>query len=86
MNWDTALIESGVWLVQAYSITLVLSAITIWGLARFTVWGRQFWNLAAEYFSPRRNWRPLAGLALILFLTMCAVRLEVLFSNWYNSM
>src|SRR3546814_1869803 len=45
-----------------------------------------FWALAAGYFSPRRSWKPLATLALILFLTLCAVRLEVLFSNWYNTM
>src|SRR5690606_31299932 len=80
------LLDSGIWLVQAYAITLALAAATVWGLARFTVWGRQFWALAAEYFSPRRNWRPLAALALILFLTLCGVRLEVLFSSWYNTM
>src|SRR3546814_727942 len=62
------------------------AAATIWVLARFTVWGRQFWALTAPYFSPRRQWRPLAALALILFLTLCAVRLEVLFSTWYNTM
>lgn len=86
MNWNNALLESGVWLVQAYVITLALAAASIWALARYTVWGRQFWTLAADYFSPRRNWRPLAVLALILFLTLCAVRLEVLFSAWYNTM
>lgn len=86
MNWTEALIESGIWLIQAYSITLVVAVSCIWVLARRTVWGRQFWALAAGYFSPRRSWKPLATLALILFLTLCAVRLEVLFSNWYNTM
>src|SRR5690606_30190191 len=86
MDWKKVLIESGIWLVQAYSITVVLAAACIWVLARRTVWGRQFWALAADYFSPRRSWRPLAALALILFLTLCGVRLEVLFSNWYNTM
>ncbi|UYO94910.1 ABC transporter ATP-binding protein/permease [Pollutimonas sp. M17] len=86
MDWNNALMDSGIWLVQAYAITVALAAAIIWGLTRFTVWGRQFWALAAEYFSPRRNWRPLAALALILFLTLCGVRLEVLFSSWYNTM
>src|SRR3546814_17491069 len=86
MDWNNVLLESGIWLVQAYAITVVLAAATIWVLARFTVWGRQFWALTAPYFSPRRQWRPLAALALILFLTLCAVRLEVLFSTWYNTM
>ncbi len=86
MNWNNALVESGVWLIQAYAITLVLAVSCIGVLARCTIWGRQFWALAAGYFSPRRSWRPLATLALILFLTLCAVRLDVLFSNWYNTM
>ncbi|MFW7342422.1 ABC transporter ATP-binding protein/permease [Pollutimonas sp. H1-120] len=86
MNWNNVLMDSGIWLAQAYAITVAMAAATIWGLARFTIWGRQFWALAAEYFSPRRHWRPLATLALILFLTLCGVRLEVLFSAWYNTM
>ncbi|HUH40458.1 MAG TPA: ABC transporter ATP-binding protein/permease, partial [Castellaniella sp.] len=53
---------------------------------RFTRWGGQFWQLSKGYFSPRRSWRPLAGVALILLLTLGAVRLDVLFSNWYNTM
>lgn len=86
MDWKQILTDSGIWLLQAYLITTIISAIAVWVLARRTVWGRQFWNLAADYFSPRRDWRPLATLALILFLTLGAVRLGVLFSNWYNTM
>ncbi|NYT63327.1 ABC transporter ATP-binding protein/permease [Alcaligenaceae bacterium] len=86
MNWNTALADSGLWIAQAYGITLALGSVIVWLLARFTVWGRQFWQLSAEYFSPRRNARPLAVLAFILFLTLCAVRLQVLFSDWYNTM
>ncbi|HUG59327.1 MAG TPA: ABC transporter ATP-binding protein/permease [Candidimonas sp.] len=86
MNLNDALMNSGVWLLQAYLVTVVLAAATIWGLARFSVWGRQFWSLAGGYFSPRRDWRPLATLLLILFLTLCAVRLDVLLSDWSNTM
>ncbi len=86
MDWNQLLIDSGVWLLQAYLITTIVGAAAVWVLARRTVWGRQFWALAAGYFSPRRDWRPLAALALILFLTLCAVRLGVLFSSWYNTM
>ena len=86
MQWQDALIESGLWLAKAYVLTLVFGAAVIWGLTRFTRWGRQFRRLSAGYFSPRRSWRPLAGVALILLLTLAAVRLDVLFSNWYNTM
>ncbi|MGB3290336.1 MAG: ABC transporter ATP-binding protein/permease [Burkholderiaceae bacterium] len=86
MDWNKALADSGIWVAQAYAITLALSTVVIWGLARYTTWGRQFWALASAYFSPRHSWRPLATLALILFLTLCGVRLEVLLSYWYNTM
>jgi len=86
MNWKQILLDSGVWLLQAYIATLALFMLTGWGLARHTTWGRQFWRLSGAYFSPRRNCRPLLAVALILLLTLCGVRLEVLFSNWYNSM
>ncbi len=86
MDWKQALQESGIWLAQAYAITLVASALAVWFLARRTVWGRQFWALSSDYFSPRRSWRPLLGIALILLLTLAAVRLQILFSNWYNAL
>jgi len=86
MDWSKVLIESGLWLLKAYVITLVASVAAAWCVIRFTRWGHQFWQLSKDYFSPRRSWRPVAGLALILLLTLSAVRLDVLFSNWYNTM
>lgn len=86
MDWKNTLLESTLWVIQAYALTLALGSATVWGLARYTHWGRQFTRLTAAYFSPKRSWRPLLTLALILFLTLCGVRLEVLFSNWYNTM
>lgn len=86
MNWTQELINSGLWIAKAYSITLICFGVVAWGLARRTVWGRQFWQLSGGYFSPRRSWRPLLTVALILLLTLAGVRLQVLFSNWYNTM
>lgn len=86
MGWQDTLLNSGLWLLKAYVLTLLAGAVTIWCLRKFTRWGEQFWRLTAGFFSPRRNWRPLAGIALILLLTLGAVRLDVLFSNWYNTM
>lgn len=86
MHWQKELITSGLWVLQAYGVTLVFGALAVWLLARFTHWGRQFWALTAAWFSPRRSWRPLAGAGLILLLTLAAVRVDVLFSNWYNTM
>lgn len=86
MDWKNELLQSGIWLVQAYAITVVAATLSIWFLAKRTEWGRQFWTLSRDYFSPRRHWRPLASVALILLLTLGAVRLQILFSNWFNAM
>ena len=86
MNWNQELVDSGLWLARAYGITVVLSGLSIWGAAKFTVWGRQFWSITGAYFSLKRSWKPLAVVALVLLLTLGAVRLDVLFSNWYNTM
>lgn len=86
MDWKNTLLESALWVAQAYVLTLVLGSLTVLALAKYTHWGRQFAQLTRHYFSPRRSWRPLLTLAFILFLTLCGVRLEVLFSNWYNTM
>lgn len=86
MDWTSELISSGLWIAKTYAITLVCFALTVWLLARRTVWGRQFWQLSGAYFSPKRSLRPILAVAFILFLTLAGVRLQVLFSNWYNTM
>lgn len=84
MNWNQQVLNSALWLAQAYAISLVVFVSLMTVLARTTVWGRQFWALSGDYFNPRRSWRPLAGVALILFFVLLGVRMNVLFSNWYN--
>ncbi|WP_341677602.1 ABC transporter ATP-binding protein/permease [Niveibacterium sp. SC-1] len=84
MDWNQELLNSALWLLKAYAITLVGFAALIVALARFTVWGRQFWAISGGYFSPKRSWKPLAGLALMLLFVLFAVRMNVLFSYWYN--
>jgi len=84
MNWHQALQESLSWLAIASVITLVCFTAAGALAVRFTRWGRQFWSLAGPYFSFRRSWRPLLVFALLLVLTLFSVRLNVLFSFWYN--
>jgi len=84
MDWNAELSNSAWWLLRAYGITLIAFVAAIAAFARLTTWGRQFWDLSGQYFVKR--WQPLAGLALILFLTLFAVRMDVLFSMWYNTM
>ncbi|MEQ6924984.1 ABC transporter ATP-binding protein/permease [Pseudomonas mosselii] len=84
MNWHQALQESLSWLAIASLVTLVCFTITALLAVRYTRWGAQFWQLAGPYFSLRRSRRPLLAFALLLVLTLFAVRLNVLFSFWYN--
>ena len=84
MDWRQELLASGLWLLKTYVMVIVLCTIGVLLLKRTTQWGRQFWKLTGPYFSPRRHPRVLAVLALILLLTLMSVRLNVLFSNWYN--
>jgi vitamin B12/bleomycin/antimicrobial peptide transport system ATP-binding/permease protein len=84
MNWNQELLNSALWLGKTFAITLVVFVLVMAALARWTVWGRQFWSLSGAYFSPKRSWRPLLGVALMLLFTLFAVRMNVLFSFWYN--
>ncbi|MEY4754715.1 MAG: hypothetical protein RJA44_2390 [Pseudomonadota bacterium] len=84
MDWNQELLKSAIWLGKAYVITLVMFVLVMAGLARSTRWGRQFWRLSGAYFSPQRSWKPLLGVALMLLFVLFAVRMNVLFSFWYN--
>lgn len=86
MNWNQEVLNSAVWLAKAFGITLVLFVLVCAVLARTTGWGRRFWAVSGGYFSPRRPgaWRPLAVVALMLLFTLFSVRMNVLFSYWYN--
>jgi len=84
MDWNHELLDSLIWLGKAFAISLAGLTMTSVVLGRFTGWGRQFRRLAWPYFNPVRSPLPLAWLALIIFMTLFAVRLNVLFSFWYN--
>jgi putative ATP-binding cassette transporter len=84
MDWSRELVASLTWLAQAFVISIIGMTVGIVLIARFTVWGRQFRRLTWEYFSPRRSKKPLLWLGLIVLLTLFAVRMDVLFSFWYN--
>jgi putative ATP-binding cassette transporter len=84
MNWQTEWITSLAWIAETYVAACVGLVLATAGASRFTRWGRQFWQLAGPYFSPRRGWRPLGAVAAILLLAIAAVRLNVVLSYWNN--
>ncbi|MFJ2982007.1 MULTISPECIES: ABC transporter ATP-binding protein/permease [unclassified Pseudomonas] len=84
MNWHQALQESLSWLAIASFITLIGFTAAATLAVRYTRWGSQFWQLAGPYFTFKRSWRPLLVFAVLLVLTLFSVRMNVLFSFWYN--
>lgn len=84
MNWHQALQESLSWLAIASFITLIGFTLCATLAVRYTRWGSQFWQLAGPYFTFKRSWRPLLVFAALLVLTLFSVRMNVLFSFWYN--
>ena len=84
MDWGQELVASVVWLGKAFAIGLMGMAGVAAFLGRFTVWGRQFLRITAVYFNPRASLVPLVWLAVIVFMTLFAVRMNILFSYWYN--
>lgn len=84
MNWNHELINSGLWLLSAFAITLIGFSILSFLLVRFTGWGQQFWFVTKDYFHPKRSWKPLLGVALLLLFALLSVRMNVLFSYWYK--
>ena len=84
MDWNHELLATLIWLGEAFVASLFGLAVAVAGLGRFTVWGRQFRRVTSAYFEPRHGWQALISLATIIFMTLFSVRLNVLFSFWYN--
>jgi len=84
MNWTDQLRASLIWLSEAFVISSIGLAVTIYGLARLTHWGRQVRRISWAYFNPARSALTLAWLALIILMTLFSVRLDILFSFWNN--
>jgi vitamin B12/bleomycin/antimicrobial peptide transport system ATP-binding/permease protein len=87
LDWKHEWIASLIWSGTVFVITVVASSVVVWLLTRFTGWGRQFWRIALPYFRSDRgwvSWRPLLTVLVMLWMTVLAVRLDVLLSYWTN--
>lgn len=84
MDWNHELLASIIWLGKAFIFSIIGLCLIIAALARWTSWGRQFKLIAWPYFSPARSKAPFVTLAVIVLMTLFSVRMNVLFSFWYN--
>ena len=86
LDWAHELVPSLIWIARAWAITAVVTLVVLVLLARFTVWGRQYWRITGDYFKGRQAIGVWAWLALLLLMTMVSVRLMVLLSYQGNDL
>ena len=90
IDWSREWLTSLLWIARVFLFVLVGFVLVGWFLIRRTRWGRQFWRLSGMYFVPRGrtwlSWRPILTVALLLLLTVAAVRLDVVLSYQGNGM
>ena len=86
MDYVQEAINSLLWIVKTLAMTAVVFSFGIFLLVRFTHWGKQFWQFAGGYLSPRRSIKPLLFFLLIVAMTLVSVRISLVHSEWYNNM
>ena len=86
MDYGQEAITSLLWVLQTLAITALIFSFGIFLLVRFSRWGKQFWQFAGGYLSPKRNVKPLLFFLLIVALTLVSVRISLVYSEWYNNM
>jgi len=73
MDYAQEAINSLLWIVKTLAMTAVVFSFGIFLLVRFTHWGKQFWQFAGGYLSPRRSIKPLLFFLLIVAMTLVSV-------------
>ncbi len=84
LNWGDELIASALWVAKAWAIAAVCTVVVCILLARYTVWGKQFWRITGDYFTGRQSVPVWGWLGVLLLSVMIDVRLLVLFSYQSN--
>jgi len=86
MDWGAEFIPSLVWILRAWAIAAVVTLVVLFLLARFTLWGRQYWRVTGDYFRGRAAVKIWIWLAVLLLSVMISVRINVLLSFFSNDL
>ncbi len=86
IDWSNGLVDSLIWIGEAWAIAALGTLAVLALIARFTVWGRQFWAVTGAYFTGRHSVRPWISLSAMLLSVIVGVRLSVLFSYQSNDL
>ncbi|EUA03498.1 ABC transporter transmembrane region 2 family protein [Mycobacterium kansasii 824] len=86
IDWSNEVAGSLWWLAEAWTISGagLLAVGTL--IARYTTWGRQFWEVTGGYFKGHDSIPVWGRLALLLMLVMVAVRINILLSYYSNDL
>jgi vitamin B12/bleomycin/antimicrobial peptide transport system ATP-binding/permease protein len=80
IDWGNALVDSLIWVARAWAIAAIITMTVLVLIAKFTIWGRQFWTVTGAYFTGPHSVRPWLSLSAMLLSVIIGVRLSVLFS------
>ena len=86
LDWGNELVPSLLWILKAWAISAPLTLIVLVLLARFTVWGRQYWRVTGAYFTGRSAVKLWVWLGVLLLSVMISVRISVLLSYFSNDL
>ena len=84
LDWSNEVFHSLLWVAKAWCWQPCRLMLALFLIARYTVWGRQFWEITGEYFKGRKSLPAWGLLALLLLSTMVSVRLSVLLTYYSN--
>ncbi|MCV7229317.1 ABC transporter ATP-binding protein/permease [Mycolicibacterium komossense] len=86
LDWGHELLPSLIWIAKGWAIAAVATMIILFLLARFTVWGSQFWRITSAYFTGRASIKVWVWLGALLLSVIIGVRIDVLMSYYGNDM
>ena len=86
LDWANEIPLSLMWAAKAWVFTSVGTVLILVLLARYTLWGRQFWRVTGGYFRGRASFPVWVWLGVLLFSVLISVRLDVLLSYFSNDL
>ena len=86
LDWAHELGPSLWWIARAWVLTAAVTLLVLVLIARFTVWGRQYWRITRDYFKGRDSVVVWAWLGVLLLSVMISVRITVLLSYQGNDL
>jgi len=86
VDWSNELVNSTLWVLEAFLIAALCVVVVLVLLHRFTGWGRQFWRITGDYFVGPASWPVWLVLAALLASAVVSVRVSVLISYYANDL